>query len=254
MIGDSIYEDSSDYGRYQVADVVYGGRRARLLYSGDGKAAQSGVPLDGGDMLFEYNQRFLELVRGLRPRRLLLIGGGAFTLPQVLASEFPSLRQDVVERDRLLLAIAKQYFDFRQTPNIAVHITDGRQFLDAADNVYDLILVDAFDHAVVPAPLRTVEAVRAMRRALRTGGVVAMNCIAAYYGRRSAPLLDTAAAMREVFAAVSLYPAGTTQSLWLPQNFILTATDASYELSAHLRYQPLAMPHADTAVVLHDEG
>lgn len=252
MGADLLYEGEGTYGHYQVADVVYAGRPARVLYSGDRQAAQSGVAQDGGDMLFDYNQRFLEVVRGLKPRRLLLIGGGALTLPQAIASEFPTLQQDVVERDGLLLAIAERYFSFRRSANLHVHITDGRRFLEEVQSTYDLILIDAFDDAVVPLPLRTVEAMQATYRVLRAGGVLAMNYIASYHGRRVAGLAATIAAVREAFQSITLFPASNIHSLWIPQNFILTAQDGQRDLEAFLRYAPLALPQCSAREALHD--
>jgi len=248
-----IFAAESNYGSYRVADVTYSGRPARVLYSGDGLAAQSGVALDGSsDMLFDYNQRLLELVRGMQPRCLLLIGGGACTLPRVLSDEFPTLWQDIVEQDQLMLDIAVRYFDFKQTRPIRTHITDGREFLNEAVQQYDLVIIDAFDHAVVPVPLRTVEAMQATNHALRPGGVLAINYIAAYYGRRAASLKSTLAAMQAAFPSVSLYPASTGFSLWTPQNFILTAQADNRAVSSLLRYPPLALPHTSFGDVLHD--
>lgn len=249
-----LYEGEGAYGRYQVIDMIYAGRPACILYGADRQAAQSGIAWDGGDMLFDYNQRFLELVRGLKPRRLLLIGGGAFTLPQAIAKTLPTLRQDIVERDGLLLDIAVRYFDFQQAPGIRVHITDGRQFLDETRTTYDLILVDAFDNAVVPGSLQSAEAMLAMHRALRAGGTLAMNYIAAYNGARAAGLHSVIAAMRGVFSSVTLFPASNGYSVWTPQNFILTARNSERDLSTYLRYAPLALPHVGTDEVSHDGG
>src|ERR1700752_3186245 len=80
------FEGETPYGHYTVVDTTYSNRPARVLYSGrEFRTAQSGIALDDQDeMLFDYNQRFLELARGLEPKRALLIGGGAFTLPKRL--------------------------------------------------------------------------------------------------------------------------------------------------------------------------
>ena len=48
-------------------------------------------------LLFDYNQRLFELVTNLRPKSLLLIGGGAYTLPSALLAALPKLEITVVE-------------------------------------------------------------------------------------------------------------------------------------------------------------
>src|SRR4051812_8954262 len=128
-----LYETDTEYGHYQVVDSYYLGRPARVLYSGEYGAAQSGVARDNkDDLLFDYNARFRDLVRGCKPRTLLIVGGGAFTLPAALAREFPALEQDVVELDGGLLDIARRFFNFQPTENVRVHIGDGRKYLAAS--------------------------------------------------------------------------------------------------------------------------
>src|SRR6476469_4412698 len=93
-----LVEGDTQHGHYVVADTIYSGRPARVLYSGNHQAAQSGVAKDDNpDLLFDYNQRFIELVRGLLPKKILLIGGGALSLPKALLEEFPEVSLDVVE-------------------------------------------------------------------------------------------------------------------------------------------------------------
>src|SRR6185312_7645761 len=181
-----LFEGGGELGHYQVVDCIYGGRPARVLYSGNRLAAQSGMARDGkSELLFDYNQRFLELIRGLIPKRLLLIGGGAFTLPKVLMDEFPRMSIDVVEPDAKLPDIAQAYFDFKPNKRMHMYHDDGRNFLTNSAAAYDVIVIDAFENTEVPLSLQTAEAVRSLRQHLRPGGVVAINVIAAYSGERS---------------------------------------------------------------------
>jgi hypothetical protein len=146
-----VYEGDTEYGHYQVADTVYAGRPARVLYSGNNDAAQSGIAKDNDEtLLFDYNQRFLEIFRGVRPSNILILGGGAFTLPIALMKEFPNLIIDVVELDPDLLDIAEKYFEFTPSSNVRVHISDGRRYLDNHQQKYDMIVVDVFSHDAIP--------------------------------------------------------------------------------------------------------
>jgi spermidine synthase len=230
-------------GHYQVADTIYSGRKARVLYSGDHHAAQSGLAYDDNDdLLFEYNQRLRELVRGLRPHRVLLIGGGAFTLPKALLEEFPDMELDIVELDKELPLIAQRYFDFVATKNTRIFNQDGLKYLDNTKTLYDVILLDVFVHSSIPPSFQTVEAAQHLYSSLRPNGVVAMNIIASYHGRRAATLHRQIAALQAAFKHVKLFPAGRPDSLWLPDNYILTAQNDSHDLPAYFRYGSLDIP------------
>ena len=238
-----LFEDDTEFGHYSVADTIYGGRAARVLYSGQRQAAQSGLARDGKpELLFDYNQRFMELAAEFKPKQVLLIGGGAFTLPKALVEKFPALQLDIVELDPGLLPIAERFFDFRPTEQTRIHYTDGADFLRQTRETYDLIMIDAFTHTTVPESLQTGAAAKQLRDHLRSGGVVAMNCIAAYHGMRSAVLHRQITAFRTVFSTIEMFPASPNQSLWLPQNFILTAYPDGATLRDYFRYEPIELP------------
>jgi len=238
-----IFETDTQFAHYEVVDAVYSGRSARLLYSGNKQAAQSGLALDGKpELLFDYNERFMELVRGLLPQRILVIGGGAFTLPRAVLEELPRTRLTVVELDPALPEIAKNYFGFKPGRHTVVHVGDGAEFLAAAGEQYDLIIIDAFSHALVPQPLQTPAFAALLRNHVRRGGVVAMNLISSYSGPRSAVLRRQITAFKTAFRALELFPAGREASLLMPQNFVLTAQNGTRELQPLLLYPPLALP------------
>ena len=243
---DVVFDGNTDQNHYRVVDTIYSGRPARVLYSGDYHAAQSGVAKDDGDdLLFDYNQRFLELVRGLNLKSALLIGGGAFTLPKAISDEFPALALDVVEVDRGLLDIARDHFGFEPSEHVRVLIDDGYHFLQNNTHKYDLIMIDAFIHAEIPQELQTIEAANLLRHALNPEGVVGINTIASYHGVRSTVLRRQIAALQTTFTKLELYPASRSQSLWIPQNFILTAQNAARPLENYLRYQPIRILKVD---------
>jgi spermidine synthase len=175
-----IFETDTKFGHYQVVDMVYLGRPARVLFSGQRAAAQSGVPKDGGStMLFDYNQRFMELTSALRPKNLLLIGGGAFTLPVQILKFFPDTKIDVVELDPELEKIAEAFFELQQDNRLKIIFGDGREYLKASSEKYDLILLDAFTHNVIPAALSTKEFMEILSQHLSKVGVAASNIISA---------------------------------------------------------------------------
>jgi spermidine synthase len=236
-----LFEGDTQFGHYKVVDTIYDGRKARVLYSGDYQAAQSGVAQDGqSDLLFDYNQRLMEIISAIEPAHVLLVGGGAFTFPKVLAEDYPDMQIDIVELDAGLLPIAKDYFDFLPSKQVRVHTGDGREYIDTTKQTYDVIIVDAFHNSMTPRSLQTADAVKSFARCLKPGGVVAVNAIASYYGLRSAALRRQVANLQTQFRTIDIFPASYGQSLWLPQNFVLIAHAGDRDFAPYVRFAPVA--------------
>lgn len=236
-----LFDGDTAMEHYQVIDTVYEGRPARVLYSGQRHTAQSGVAQDGlPDLLFDYNQRFVELLESAPARRLLLIGGGAFTLPMALLEVFPELYIDAVEIDGGLQAIAGRYFGLKPSARLRIITGDGREFLEHSTVPYDVIIIDAFSNATIPETLRTEEAVRQVYRNLTSDGIAAMNIIAPYYGPNNTVIREQLQLYSDYFKKVETYPAGRALfSLWLPQNLVLVAQKGRKH-KLNLRYGKLS--------------
>lgn len=240
MTGSIVHKESTAFGKYTVVDEYYNGRPARVLYSGGRVAAQSGLALDErSELLFDYNERFMELVRGVCPKRVLVIGGGSFTFPKGLLEELPDVQLDIVEIDGALQDIAKRFFGFRPSARTRVFTSDGLAYLRESQETYDLIIIDVFIEATLPAEFQTLGSMKLAKQHLNQGGILAMNVIAAYYGSRSSALRRQIEAMRDLFPYLGIFPAGFAVSYWLPQNFVVTASDAPHELAKLLRYKEL---------------
>lgn len=239
--GDLLLDTNTDFDHFQVWNQIYDGRKARVLYSGPGNAAQSGIALDGKpDLLFDYNQRFFELVTSTRPRSLLLIGGGMYTLPTALLRVIPEIEIDVVEIDSGLDPIAEKYFGL--VPDNRLHIihTDGRQYLQQLSKSYDLILVDAFNHLTIPKTLTDRPALKLLSEHVSARGMVGFNVISAYLGKGNELLLSLIEDYKIYFNLVDIFPASRSLSLWLPQNLLLIAQKGkSRPLEEYLRYPRL---------------
>ncbi len=236
---DIVYEFDTAYGHYMVIDMIYDDRPARVLFSGDRQAAQSGLARDDKpELLFDYNQRLFELVVGMRPLQVLLIGGGMFTLPTALLKVLPDVHIDIVELDDGLRPVATRYFELPDDSRLTVIHDDGINYLQRREKRYDIVLLDAYAHDIAAPALTSPEAIISMRDSLKPGGLVAANIITAYYGRRAQHLRQTIKAYDGHFAGVKLFPASQGQSLWLPQNLLLIAqADADTPVDEWMRYQ-----------------
>ena len=145
---------------------------------------QSGVDLaDPGYLEFEYIRRIghaadLAFPAG-QPLRVLHLGGGALTLPRYLAHTRPGSRQLVAELDDALTDLVRGHLPLPAGHRIRVRAADARAVAESVRAAsYDLVIADVFAGAVTPGHLTTAEFAAATGRALRPGGVYAVNVAA----------------------------------------------------------------------------
>ncbi|MFC0042738.1 spermidine synthase [Actinomadura rayongensis] len=191
-----------------------GGGRAELLRDADrdggwvlivGGVPQSYVDLaDPTHLDFEYMRLLGDIVDCLglpgEPFDAVHVGGAGCTLPRYLAATRPGSRQVVLEPDAELVALVRERLPLRGVRGVKIRITDGQTGLaaipDASD---DLVVLDAFADATVPAELVTEAFTREAARVLRPAGVYLMNIAD---GTRLAFARRVTATVREVFPHV----------------------------------------------------
>lgn len=225
-----LYEGSSDYGSYKIVEQLYDGRPARVLY-GDNRSAQSGVPLDDNpDMLFDYNQRFLEMMQDTQPQSILIIGGGAGTMALAAFHILPDATIDVVEVDQLVVELAQKYFGLPDDPRLSLFIQDGKTFLETHHKKYDMIVLDAFSGYHIPAHLLETSAVVLYRSHLNKNGLVALNFIAGLRGVYRDLTVAIDQAFTEVLSYHALHQASPDYPTFDEQNFLYVASDQPMNL------------------------
>lgn len=249
-----LFEGESDFARYRIVDMIYEGRQARVLY-GDNATPQSGAALDDDpELLFDYNQRFLEIIESIRPKRVLVIGGGVFMLPVAVLERVSDVTMDVVEIDPLLPKLAREYFDIPDDPRLNVIVGDGRAYVDACTKTYDLIVVDAFSAYDIPQTLLSQEAARSYAKCLAKGGVVAINFIAAYRTFKTTLAHQLRTTFATVFGDVALYPADPTYATRAEQNLVLVAAQRDIPPLDYLQSAPVELLFTSEHAVLSDDA
>lgn len=130
-------------------------------------------------IVFPYvRMTFAGLLVNPEPTRGLMIGMGGGTISTVLTSIYPDLTMDLVEVDQAVVNVATEYFGFRKTDQIDVHVADGRVFTRRAllkKKQYDLIILDAFTGEYIPEHLMTVEFLENIKNLLTPDGVLIAN-------------------------------------------------------------------------------
>ncbi len=172
-------------GNYRIVQGQQDGRRITSLLSGP-RGAQSAMFNEGDkDLVFWYTQEIASTVRMIYkddiPKRILVIGGGAFTLPEYLGLTYSDARVDVVEIDTKLEKIAREYFRFEKPENVTVFTEDARSFVNrmfnAKEETYDVIVVDVFSDVNVPWQFVTYEFGQKMANLLSENGIIVVNSI-----------------------------------------------------------------------------
>jgi spermidine synthase len=148
---------------------------------------QSQVDLDDpGFLEFEYIRRIAHAIDlafpAGSPVRTLHLGGGAMTLPRYVAHTRPGSAQVVAETDALLTDLVRRQLPLPPGPSargggrIRVRAQDAREVLEAArPGWYDIVISDVYAGARTPFHLTTAQCAAAARRALRDGGLCAVN-------------------------------------------------------------------------------
>jgi spermidine synthase len=182
-----IYEKASPYNNIIVSEDAAGLRVLRFEENGARQTiAKPGDPTYLGFAYTRVAFAGLALTEP-DPRRIMIVGLGGGTMPMFLRHYYPQATIDVVDIDPDVVHVAREFFGFREDDAMRAHVGDGRQFVEAVREPYDIIFLDAFGTRNVPPHLTTVEFMRAVRRAVKPAGVVVGNI----WGRPVNPLYDS---------------------------------------------------------------
>ena len=197
------YEGESVYNYLQVKDD----ERMTIFSTNVMFGVQSKRIKDGSltGMYFDYALAAPTLTGG---GDVLVLGMGTGTFAEQCRRYFPASRITGVEIDEKIIALSRTYFELPE--EIPVVAYDGRAFLQADENRYDVIMVDAFRDITIPFQMSSVEFFRMVEDHLAPGGVVSVNfnMRASGKGNINERLIDTIAA---VFPAIRVVPvAGDT--------------------------------------------
>ncbi len=116
------------------------------------------------------------LMAGIAPdgeADVLILGMGTGTYARQSLSYFPNLNIAGVEIDEKITQLSTQYFD--AAPNVPVTTYDGRAFLNAIDETYDVIMVDAYQDITIPFQMSSTEFFTLVRDHLKDNGVMVVN-------------------------------------------------------------------------------
>ena len=157
-----------------------------------------------------YHRNMAEVIEACGARRVLVVGGGGYSLPKYLATH-GTAQVDAVEVDPKVTALAREFFFLGEAEEVAgdrlrLENGDGWDYLRAASEPFDVIVNDAFSGNRPLGPLKTDEGARVVHEHLAPGGVYLANVRCAVEGRKSRTLHEVIEAFGNEFAHVAYVP------------------------------------------------
>lgn len=145
---------------------------------------QSHVNLENpSELFFEYIARMGHVIDQLRlpgePLTALHLGGGALTIPRYIEATRPGSRQQVLELEPELIELVRRELPFPRGASIRVRYGDARATLAklpaGLKGAVDVLVVDVFGGARIPAHVTSVEFYRECAAFLAPHGVLLVN-------------------------------------------------------------------------------
>lgn len=177
----SIYQTNSAYNYIYVQDLEYDNVHYRYLIANDN--IESNICLSCEEKLDNIYAEYRRLF-ALNPdiQEVLIIGGGGYTIANDILEKFTA-NVTVVEIDPVMTDVSRRFFGLVDNSRLTIHHQDGRQFLQQTDQLYDLIIVDAFlDSSSIPHHLTTREFFQSINNHLTGNGLLFINTVSALEG------------------------------------------------------------------------
>ncbi len=203
--GRELFRSNSNFGQLQVIEYAQGPER-RLIFQNDYLVQNTYDPAAKRSVSM-FTAMLHGLARSYTPRTddVLCIGMGVGIVPMAFARD--GARVDVVEINPDIVPLAQHFFDF-DPGRLNVVIDDGRHFVNDSKKRYDAIVLDAFLGDSSPTHLMSREAFAAMRRLLKPGGVLVMNCFGEFAPGKDFLAASLDKTLRAVFAGVRCHASG----------------------------------------------
>lgn len=222
----TIFEHTTVYHHIRVVDQ---GTERILLFDDAQQTRMSLRNPDEGH--FEYTEYFhMPWLWNDKLTNVLMIGLGGGSVQRAFEKFYPAVLIDTVEIDPAVLRVAREFFNFKESPRQRVHIEDGRVFVRRSTASYDLIVVDAYVSSrygpAIPAHLATKEFFDLAAARLGTNGLLAYNVVGSLHGYQRSLVGSVYKTMKTVFPQVYLFPASSSM------NVVLIGTKSTEKMTA----------------------
>ncbi len=169
--GDLTYEGESIYNYLQVRETDRSIILSTNVLFGVQSITMKGDSLTG--MYYDYALAAPYMVAEKSGLDILILGMGTGTYAGQCSRYLEDARIEGVEIDQKITDLAHQYFSLPR--EIKVTTYDGRAYLQAVEEKYDVIMVDAYQDITIPFQMSTVEFFTLVKEHLKEGGVMVVN-------------------------------------------------------------------------------
>jgi SAM-dependent methyltransferase len=210
--------------------------------------------------MFTYMLHGLAVAYTRQTDDVLCIGMGVGIVPMEFARS--GARVDVVEINPAVIPIAQNHFNF-EPDKVNLFVGDGRYFVHECESRYDAVLLDAFLGDSSPSHLMSREAFEEMRRVLKPGGVLVINCFGDFDPDRDFFVASLAKTLAAVFPSVKchnernggnvFFVASPAESLPILRPVALDHVHASARGAVDLAWVRVVETHPDHGIILTDD-
>lgn len=187
-----LYEGESIYNYLQVRE-----NPRQIIFSTNVLFGVQSIKIKDGSLTGFYYDYALAAPLLTGGKKILILGMGTGTFAEQCRKYFPASQIVGVEIDEKITALARRYFDLPADVQVVTY--DGRAFLQADKNFYDVILVDAFQDISPPFQMSSTEFFSLVKNHLTERGVMVVNMN--MRGAINEHLTDTIA---QIFPAVKI--------------------------------------------------
>ncbi len=126
-------------------------------------------------MYYDYAMAAPLMVQEKSPQdcKMLILGMGTGTYATQCRKYYGHMDIQGVEIDERITALSREYFHLPE--DVPVTTYDGRAFLNAVDEKYDVIMVDAYQDITIPFQMSSVEFFTLVKEHLAENGVMVVN-------------------------------------------------------------------------------
>lgn len=224
---EAVYKNDGLYERITIYDGEFMGRPTRFLAQDLTTSAATHLDTtDPTDLVFDYTRYYkLYDVFELAPKRVLSIGGGAYSIPKALIAELPDVEVDVVEIEPGLYERAKEYFFLEESERLHNHVMDGRRFLNDSTLPYDIIFSDVYyTFFSIPTHFTTKEFFILAKEKLSPNGLFIGNFIGNLSTKNPSFIESEMKTFKEVFPNSYFFAVVSTKSNE-PQNIMFVGVN-----------------------------
>lgn len=165
-----LYEGESIYNYLQVKETD----DSVILSTNVLFGVQSIMKKDGGatGMYYDYAMA-APVMAGKTDGDILILGMGTGTYAKQCSYYYGATSIEGVEIDEKITDLAGAYFELPDSVKVTTY--DGRSYLEAVPETYDVIMVDAYQDITIPFQMSSVEFFTLVKEHLNENGVMVVN-------------------------------------------------------------------------------